>query len=276
MWPFTRRQIVDADTAAWHVENFEWLARQFAGNGAFERTRLVLPRPGFFISDGETGHALALRLFDQVKIYCGMNGWDAELIADDNPAARQQSWSLGMVAPRAHALGTFEASGNRIRITYVPALLARPDQFIATMAHELAHYLLASAREPFVCAEDEHEFLTDLAAVFMGFGVFLANARFNMQTYADGQVQGWQWNRSGYLPEADLVFALALFLRVKGLDADAAGAGLKPHLAGLLRRAMKALPADHPDVVRLRAAVAAANDAAAEAACAPASAVAAQ
>jgi hypothetical protein len=141
----------------------------------------------------------------------------------------------------------------------VPALLARPEQFIATMAHELAHYLLARAREPFICAEDEHEFLTDLAAVFMGFGVFLANARFTMQTYADSQVQGWQWNRSGYLPEADLIFALALFLRVKGLEADAASPGLKPHLAGLLRRAMQRLPRDHADVARLRAAVAAAE-----------------
>ena len=270
MWSFVRRQIVDAETAAWHVENFEWLVRQFAGNGGFDRTRLVLPRPGFFISDGETGHALALRLFAQVKNYCGMNGWDAELIADDNPAARQQAWSLAMVAHRAHALGTFEASGNRILISYVPALLARPEQFIATMAHELAHYLLATAHAPFVCAEDEHECLTDLAAVFMGFGAFLANARFNIQTYADSHIQGWQWNRAGYLPEADLVFALALFLRVKGLEADAACAGLKPHLAGLLRRAMKRLPADHADVARLRAAVGAANAAAEPAAAAAA------
>ena len=33
-------------------------------------------------------------------------------------------------------------------------------------------------------------------------------------------MQGWRWQRAGYLPEADLVFALALFLRAKGIDAE--------------------------------------------------------
>lgn len=259
MWPLKPKQIVDVDTAAWHVENFEWLTRQFSGDGDFERTRLVLPRPGFFKSDGEKGHALALRLFTQVKHYCGLDDWEVDLVADDNPAARRQSWSLGMVASGRHALGTFDASSNRIQITYVPALLERPDQFIATMAHELAHYLLATAGERPTCADDEHEFLTDLTAVFMGFGAFLANARFTMQTYSDSQIQGWQWVRAGYLPEADLIFALALFLRVKGLEAEEACTGLKPHLASLLRRAMKCLPPGHADVARIRTAIAEAN-----------------
>jgi hypothetical protein len=256
MWPLKPKQIVDADTAAWHVENFEWLARQFSENGEFERVRLVLPRPGFFTGNGEKGHALALRLFTQVKHYCEMDEWEVDLVADDNPAARNQSWSFGMVAPRRHALGTFGISGNRIQITYVPALLQRPDQFIATMAHELAHYLLAAAGERPVCEDDERECLTDLAAVFMGFGVFLANARFNMQTYSDSQIQGWRWDRAGYLPEADLIFALALFLRAKELEAEEACAGLKPHLAGLLKRAMKVLPQNHADVARVREALA--------------------
>jgi hypothetical protein len=61
MWPFTRKRVVDAETAAWHVENFLWLLRQFGGNGDFAATKLVLPKPGFFTGDGEQGHALAER-----------------------------------------------------------------------------------------------------------------------------------------------------------------------------------------------------------------------
>jgi hypothetical protein len=139
-------------------------------------------------------------------------------------------------------------------------------QLIAVFAHELAHYLLATAGEWPVCADDEKECLTDLAAVFMGFGVFLANARFSRETYTDGVWHGWRIGHAGYLPEADLIFALALFLRAKGLDADAACDSLKPHLAKLLRRAMHEMPVDHDDVRMICEAIAAADAAAASAA----------
>jgi hypothetical protein len=46
---------------------------------------------------------------------------------------------------------------------------------------------------------------------------------------------------SGYLPEVDLIFALALFLQAKSLNPDLALACLKPHLAAMLRRALRDL-----------------------------------
>lgn len=140
-----------------------------------------------------------------------------------------------MVAPQKHALGTFGVAGNRIQISYVPELLERPDQLIATFAHELAHYLLATKHSEPPCADDEKEFLTDLTAVYLGFGVFLANARFNFE----GLVHGWRMARSGYLPEADLIFALALFIEAKGVDPDLALGCLKPHLTAMLRRTLR-------------------------------------
>lgn len=251
MWPFAKKPVVDADTAAWHVDNFTWLVRQFAG-GAFAQTKLVLPKPGFFTSDGEQGHALALRIFDQVKNYCEMRDWEVDLVEDDSAIARDLPPSLAFTGPSRHALGTFSASRNAVQISYVPALLRHPERLVATFAHELAHYLLATASEPPPCVDDEMECLTDLAAVFMGFGVFLANARFQHETYSDGVMHGWRIGHSGYLPEADLIFALALFLRAKGFGVEAAGDSLKSHLGALLRRALRDLPEDHPDVIHIR------------------------
>ncbi len=234
MWPFARKRI-DDDTAAWHLENFIWLIEQF-GPASFARIKLVLPQPGYFVTDGENGPTLAARIFDQVKTYCGMTDWDVDLVADNNPLAERGPVSLAAVAPQKHALGTFAVAGNRIQISYVPSLLARPDHLIATFAHELAHYLLATARKPPPCEDDEKEFLTDLAAIYLGFGVFLANARFTFETQQSGNLHGWRWSRSGYLPEADLIFALALFLEAKALDPAPALACLKPHLAKMLRK----------------------------------------
>jgi len=241
MWPFTRKAIVDDETAAWHIDNFAWLIRRFGGSEGLTHSKLILPRPGFFVTDRETGHAFAQRIFDQTRDYCGMSDWEVDLVADDNPLAAQAAPSLAMVAAQKHALATFGVAGNRIVISYVPALLKRPDQLIATFAHELAHYLLATTKEAPPCEEDEKEFLTDLAAVYLGFGVFLANARFQHESYVDGPLQGWRIARTGYLPEADLVFALALFLQVKGLDPMPAFECLKPHLATMLKRAMSEL-----------------------------------
>jgi hypothetical protein len=235
MWPFARKRIVDDDTAAWHLENFTWLIDEF-GAASFARTKLVLPKPGYFVTDGENGHALAQRIFDHVKAYCGMTAWEADLVIDDNPLAEDAPPSFAMVAPQKHAVGTFAAAGNRIQISYVPSLLTQPEHLVATFAHELAHYLLATARKSPPSEDDEKEFLTDLTAVYLGFGVFLANSRFTLETHQSVTIQGWRWSRSGYLPEADLIFALALFLEAKALDPAPALACLKPHLAKMLRR----------------------------------------
>src|SRR5437667_6036282 len=125
MWPLKRKPIVDSDTAAWHFENFTWLVREFDPVN-FTKTRLILPRPGFFPTDGEQEHALATRIFHQVKQYCDMDGWEVDLVVDRNPLARRSPVSAAMVVPQRHALGMFMARETRIQISYVPELLRRP------------------------------------------------------------------------------------------------------------------------------------------------------
>lgn len=234
MWPFGRKPIVDVDTASWHLENFAWLIQEF-GPSRFAKTQLVLPKPGYFTAGDKQDHNFAVHIFEQVKTYCGMSDWEVDLVVDDNPVAVRTEISHAMIAPQKHAIGTFAAAGNRVQISYVPELVRRPDRLIATFAHELSHYLLATARSEPPCDDDEKEFLTDLTAVYLGFGVFLANARFNFE----GSVNGWRMGRSGYLPEADLIFALSIFIGMKDIDPGPAVGCLKPHLAAMLRRAMQ-------------------------------------
>jgi hypothetical protein len=257
MWPFRQSPLVDADTAAWHAENFAWLIRQFGGAMTFAETRLILPRPGFFAAADGHGHARALNILEQVKAYCGMADWDVELVADDNPLARPTVPSLAMVAPQKHALGTFTLKGNSATITYIPALLQQPQAFIATMAHELAHYLLATAPERPICADDELECLTDLAAIYLGFGVFLANSRFDFRGFQDHTLQGWQMQYAGYLPEADIIHAMALFIRARKIDPTPAHDCLKPHLTKMLKRALRDVPEDAAALAEIRQALAA-------------------
>jgi hypothetical protein len=48
----------------------------------------IRPKPGFFTGDDEQGHALAERIFNQVKDYCGMRGWEVDLAEDDTAGSR--------------------------------------------------------------------------------------------------------------------------------------------------------------------------------------------
>lgn len=252
MWSFKRKPIVDPDTAEWHADNFAWLTSSFGGNGALAAT-LVLPKPGFFPSQGEKGHDRALRIFERVKQYCGMENWPVELVPDHNPAAIESS-PLSLSAPvhGKHAHGTFSVTGGAVQISYAPSLLGHPERLIATFAHELAHYLLATARTSPPCADDEHEFLTDLAAVYLGFGVFMANSVLDFEPLQDGLWHGWRMGRSGYLPEQDLVFATALFIAVKDLDPSSAYQCLKPHLSKLLKRGLRDLTYDRRLINQIR------------------------
>jgi hypothetical protein len=276
MWPFRRRPLLDDETAAWHAENFAWLIGEFGAGGGFDAAPLVLPTKAFFTAEGEEGHstgpvairpvqrpdgpaarhARALHIFEQVKAHAGLTGWPVELVADDNPAAREPTrLSLGQPVHGALAQGTFSIAGNAALITYTPALVADPQRLIATFAHELAHYLLAARRSEPPCEADELEFLTDLTAVMLGFGVFMANSVFAVETMRDGTLEGWRMRRSGYLPEHDLVFDLALFIAAKELDPAPAVRHLKPHLGKLLQRALRGFEHDPRWVEELRRAM---------------------
>ena len=170
-----------------------------------------------------------------------MADWEADLAADDNPLADDASLALAMIAPQKHALGTFGVAGNRIVISYVPALLKRPDHLIATLAHELAHYLLATARESRLARRKKGNSSPIWPPYISASGYFLQTPGSRFEALQSGAMPAWRMGHSGYLPEADLIFALALFLQAKSLNPDLARACLKPHLAAMLRRAQRDL-----------------------------------
>jgi hypothetical protein len=242
MWPFKSKPVLDPDTAEWQLGCFEWLLTEFGSDLPISTRSLVLPKPGFFITDGEKGHVLAERLFATVKAYAGMSEWPVKLIADLPVPA----FAIGTYQPQPlrHAAGTFSLQPDQtVEITYQPHLLANPQQLIATFAHELAHYVLSTATTKAPCEDDELEFLTDLTAVYLGFGVFMANNVLNFSNVHDlgGGGSAWSYARTGYLPENDLVHATAIFLKVSGENADDAVRHLKPGLGRTLRRCLSEL-----------------------------------
>jgi len=227
MWPFRRKPLLEADTARWHLENAAWWMRNHGERVGPPGKRLVLPAKEHFQSEGLAGHALALALFEQAKAHCGLEKTPVTLV-------RSGTGIAGSVTPQ---------------IAYPPDAIVRPQSFIAAIAHALARYVLASgASEPPPIRDGEEGLLADLAAVHLGFGVFLANSAFSTQDHEDG----WSYARQGYLPERELVFSLAVFLRAREISPAKAADYLKADLAVMLKQALRDLDGHRDDIARLR------------------------
>jgi len=127
---------------------------------------------------------------------------------------------------------------NSIRVAQEQ--LNDPEALVATLAHELAYTLLPAAvrsgRD-----QRENEWLTDLLPVFLGLGVFMANAVIRESSDQEGHVRRRLLRRQGWLPARMVGYAMALFTWVRGeaeppwrtalrLDALAAYAGGRRYL----------------------------------------------
>lgn len=239
MWPFKSSPLLEPETAAWHKENFRWLVETFGAETGFQQRELVLPTSQSFTTAGKKGHDLAIHILEQVKAKAGLDRWPVELAPHD-VTHKGDYVGTNLIRPeiQSGAAGTFSVDPDSgVVITYSVALLSDPHGMVATFAHELSHYLLATHHNQLPVPREEEEFLTDLTAAFLGFGVFLTNTRFRYEQFSDGATSGWGWKRQGYLPESDLLFATALFMRARGLPLECAHNYIKPYLQKNFARA---------------------------------------
>jgi hypothetical protein len=252
---FWRREpLLDDDTAAWLLACYGWLLRSFGGMPGLREARLVLPIDAHFPARGLAGHALAQDLFDRTREHAGMQNWRCQLVAQPPPLPEELVRGVPLHRGTHPPLGTFSAADHEVRISYAPQLLTRPEQLIATFAHELAHYLIATASEAPPGGVDLLEQATDVAAGFLGFGVFLANAAFGFEQIqtGDGWI-GWRSERAGYLSEREHAFGLAIFLELLGIPTSEASRHLDPNPRAYLKRASAELRARGADLDALRA-----------------------
>ena len=207
---FTRpKSFLDASRRDWQFEVFAWLLRNGGGFPKFIETTLVLPIEDHFPDRGIKGHADVAALFRRVRDHAGMADW---------PCA---------VAPKTGQPHTDSGNTDRIPIiTYDPAALA-PLSLVASFAHELSRYLVETFEDPVPGGQGLLEPAVDIAAVFMGFGIFIANAAVRSADY--------------HLNEGELVHALAIFCLLRKVPPESIDRQLNPHLRKYLRLAARDL-----------------------------------
>lgn len=216
----------------WALHTYRWMLVNFGGWREFNKCRLILPTQEFYPNSDKRGHELASFYFGLTRNHAGMGRWSCRLMAQEDLSARSPYESV-----TRSALGTFSSSwtGEDVVITYAQRQLANPPSLIATFAHELSHYYFRSAPNDPPRGAFAEEPATDLGAIYLGFGVFLANAAF---TYIN---RCGYTSKQGYLDEKQLSYALAIFCILKEIPLKDVRKHLKTNPKAYIKAAHKDL-----------------------------------
>lgn len=191
----------DPAAKRWTEERLRWLSKQFGLHIMLERP-IILPTNEYFPDAWDSSKKAGRRMFHRVCEYMGVDPDEiqlrfvrrmgADLFSDSAAAA---TWSGG------------EEPWDKSVVCVNEAHLDRPADLVGYFAHELAHQrLLGECRIDPDCFDNE--LLTDLTAVFHGFGVFLANN----PRKSTGRLAYWpgtQLFMPEYLSEPMLGYAMA-------------------------------------------------------------------
>ena len=253
---FKRKPILDKETSDWIFDTYEWALKSFGASIFFNQTELVLPTEEYFPDVLSSEDDLAESLFRRVRKYAGMEDWPCRLEAQDEDSSPFVSPTIVISGAPTGPAGTFsvgtDAQSQYVAISYNPSQLQRPQSLVATLSHELAHYLIHSADETPPGGSDLEEHATDLVAVFMGFGVFLANSAFSFNQFSSTDGQGWQTNSQGYLSTLELSYCLALFLKLNDVEFKRVASHLEKTPKSYVKRSMSELDLLQNQIDRLR------------------------
>lgn len=250
---FENKALLEESSSQWLFDAFAWSLDNFDADLFYNNTLLVLPTNQFFPGRVESVHGMANLIFDQVKKYAGISHWPTR-IADQNSCSLPTTPQVEIKGALRDPDGVADhsvADEHRLMIPYNPQQLNNPEGMIATFAHTLAHYMGQMAKEPPPGGVDHWPHVTELLAVYLGFGLMFANSAF---TFRGGCSSCYNpnANRNAYLSEQETTYALAIFAVLKELPNSAVTKHLKGHLRGFYKKAVKEINHRTADLARLR------------------------
>ncbi len=221
------KTFLDSARRDWQFDAYAWLLRNTGGFPKFTESALVLPTEQYFPDRGMKGHAGVAALFRRVRAHAGMEDWPCTV-----EPAKDDASAAGDAADRVPV------------ITYQRGTL-EPIALVAHFAREFGRYLIATFEEPVPGGEVAREPAVELAAVFMGFGLFMANSAANNVKYQ--------------LSEGELAHALAMFCLLGKQAPESTDKHLNPHLRKHVRLAARDLGQYETRFQKLRSVIATAD-----------------
>jgi hypothetical protein len=234
------RPTCPCDPAAkrWVEERLRWLSGQFGLHILLERDA-ILPTAEFFPDAWDGTPKAGRRMFRRVCEYMGVAPDAVELKFFEDRSRR----ALSALDPALGIAGGTWSGGEGPWVKGVVRIevsgLDRPADLVGVMAHELAHQRLLGEGRVSPGAFD-NELLTDLTAVFHGFGVFLANN----PRKSTGRLTTWpgtRLHRPEYLSEPMFGYALAHLAWFRDEDRPAWAGALRPAPRAVFKQGLRYL-----------------------------------
>ena len=204
------------ESRRYYIEKcFVWLIHTF-GSEFIKNKKVLTPQetdfPFKFVGDEENAYEVIDVIAPQMNI-------DPDLIEieiyNESPneirtgGAFHSRIFLKQVADETYSAGLYwgKKEDGKYHIGLESKYLAKPEQMIATLAHELAHIKLLGEER----LKKNNETLTDLTTIIFGLGIFGANSAFQFRNSFDS----WGYSRVGYLTQMDWGYGLALLAFIK-------------------------------------------------------------
>lgn len=252
---FGPRELLDEPSRQWLFEVYAWALRNLGSDVFHQHTPLVTPTNAHFPGRADSPHAMARLVLEQVQGHAGLSHWPCRLTPPET--------FHGEAPPRLAAAGALRGphgvvpeglDGERpLELSYDPNMVRDPEVLIAHFAHTLAHFLGTLAEEPAPGGPDNWPHLTEVLAVFMGFGVMVANTAYQAPKGGCGGCAVPGGTRPSFLSQYDLTYALALFSVLKGIPNRDVVPHLKAPLRGFYKAAVKEIGRSEEAVGPLRA-----------------------
>lgn len=254
-FPFLKpSQLLDEASVLWMFDTFAWALRNFDAEVFSNETILVTPSNAHFPGREASAEGMASLIFDKVKVYAGMQHWPCRLmdehVAENITPPRIQI--EGHIRGAAGVAPTSIDEAQKLVIVYSRDHLRDPEVLIANFAHTLAHYLGTTAAEAPPGGEENWPHVTELLAVFMGFGVMMANSANTAKIRSCGSCSGPAVERENFLSQYDITYALAIFCCLKGIPAREAAEHLKSSLRPFFKKAMKEVKRKESQILSLQ------------------------
>jgi len=249
------RALLDEATTLWLFDTFNWALRNLDASVFYDETILVTPSNQHFPGTENSAHGMANLIFRQVKEYAGLKHWPTKLIsmAESRPVETPKIEIKGALRG-SKGIMPADGGGPQLPIVYNPNQLRDSEVIIADFAHVLAHYLASTSQEPPPGGRENWPHITEVVAVFMGFGLMMANSAYTVKIRSCGSCSGPAVERSNALSQYDITYALAIFCCLKGIPTKDVLVHLKKSLRPFYRKAAKEVRNKSNELDRIRAA----------------------
>ena len=237
---FARKPVLDETSVQWLFEVYGWCLEQFDAAEFASGSSLVIPSNEYFPGRENSVQGMAGLIFERVQHYAGMAHWPLQLV-DQSWCPSTQPAPLEMDGSRrgSHALSSDAGCQQPLPVGYDPAMIGNPEALISSFSHTLAQYLGATARVPPPGGMQNWAQATEVLATFLGFGVMFANSAFTFRTNKCGSCGGASADRTNYLSQYDVTYALAIFCTLKQIRPGEVLPHLKKSLRGFFKQSMK-------------------------------------